>query len=31
MAVGEPTHVGRSIPVAVTSGTNGQPKQVKKS
>jgi HSP20 family protein len=31
MAVGEPTHVGRTIPIAVSNGANGQPKQVKKS
>lgn len=31
MAIAEPAHVGRAIPVAVPKGANGQPKQVKKS
>lgn len=31
MKVGQPAHVGRTIPIAVGSAGNGQPKQVKKS
>jgi HSP20 family protein len=31
MKVGQPAHVGRTIPIAAGSTGNGQPKQVKKS
>jgi HSP20 family protein len=31
MKIGQPAHIGRAIPVAVAKGTDGQPKQVKKS